>query len=170
MGVEGDDCFYVLPGTDPFSAENNRAYRKWAYAQSTIDYAGHAAIVALLGLGKMTYRSARAHGACSDFEKARERLGNDGRLMERAQQRALRIVSTRRFTKAIHERIVPALCERGVLDPQEFEWMLYRKEPWPFSTCNGYLGVIPCEARSIRADVGCLSQLGTRSFGCARAP
>lgn len=72
----------------------NRAV--WAMRQSVIDYAGHAAVVALLGRGSMSDRSAAAHGAGRDFARARERLGGDLVRIERAKRRAVAIVTARR--------------------------------------------------------------------------
>ena len=72
----------------------NRAV--WAMRQSVIDYAGHAAVVALLGRGSMSDRSAAAHGAGGDFARARERLGGDLVRIERAKRRAVAIVTARR--------------------------------------------------------------------------
>jgi hypothetical protein len=72
----------------------NRAV--WAMRQSVIDYAGHAAVVALLGRGTMSDRSAGAHGAGGDFARARERLGGNPVQIERAKRRALAIVRAHR--------------------------------------------------------------------------
>jgi hypothetical protein len=73
--VEGDNGFMVPCGTDPFSEQNERAFQAWAEQQAIIDYAGHAAVVALLRIGDMSRASAESLGAASDYDKAHERLG-----------------------------------------------------------------------------------------------
>jgi hypothetical protein len=94
--VEGDDGFVIPRGTDPNSPENEAGFRAWAETQSVIDYAGHAAIVVLLGPGDMGDKSAQAEGASNDFEKAAMRLGADQQRIEQAKERALAIISARR--------------------------------------------------------------------------
>jgi len=115
VGVEGDDGFFIPPGTDPNSPENERGFRAWAERQAIIDYAGHAALVALLGAGDMSHRSAVESGAGPDYKKASRRLGHNRRRMAAAKSRAIEIVQNR----ADHVReIAQWLVEHGTLDEQ----------------------------------------------------
>jgi len=119
--VEGGDYFIMPLGTDPYSPENERAFRAWAEQQAIIDYAGHAAIVAVLGVGDMSYRSACQHGAWDDFSKASQRLRRDYRRIVAARDRAKEIVQTRKR----HVRMLAqALMEQGRLDGQSAEMLL----------------------------------------------
>lgn len=119
--VDGDDGFYVRPGTDPFSPENEAGYRAWAEEQAVIDYAGHAAVVAALGIGSMSDESGAAHGAGEDFEKARARLGGDADRIKRAKARAVEIVTARRDDVA---KLATVVLEHGYLDAQEADFAL----------------------------------------------
>ena len=69
---DSDDEFWIRPGTDRLSPENQAAFQAWAEDQAVIDFAGHAAVVVLLGIGDMSDESARRHGAHSDFDNARQ--------------------------------------------------------------------------------------------------
>ena len=68
----------------------------WVMRQAVIDYAGHAAVVALLDWGSMSEASARAHGAGDDFRRARARLVGDPALIEQAKARAVQVVTSKR--------------------------------------------------------------------------
>lgn len=120
VGVEGDDCFNVPSGTDPFSEENNRLFAQWADQQATIDYAGHAAVVAILGAGRMSLRDAVRSGAGPDFSKASRRLGADRRRMAALKARAIEIVTRRREEV---QRVADELLRRGTVGAQEIDFI-----------------------------------------------
>lgn len=119
--VEGGDGFFLTPGSDPYSPENERLFQEYATTQAIIDYAGHAAVVSLLGIGDMSDECALESGAGSDFEKARERLGGDDLLMSQAKDRAIQIVTSRRDDA---ELIVDKLLRLGELDSQQVDILL----------------------------------------------
>ena len=119
VGVEGDDGFSVEG--DAFSPENEHAFQAWAEQQSIIDYAGHAAIVVLLGIGDMSHKSALANGASDDFIKARRRLNGNRRRMDRAKARAVDIITGR--VKDVHT-VADALLKHQTLDSQSVEMLL----------------------------------------------
>jgi len=130
VGVEGDDGFFVRPGTDPLSPDNERAYRAWADQQAVIDYAGHAAVVALLGAGDMGDESAAAYGAGDDFEKARARMGGDPRRIAEAKARSTEII-TRRGDAV--RKIADALITHTRLDAEQVDCVLVwgtPQRPW----------------------------------------
>jgi hypothetical protein len=122
VGVDGDQRFDVPPGVDPHSSENEEAFLAWAEKHAVIDYAGHAAIVTLLGIGDMSQRSGCEHGAHSDFRKASDRLGHDRHRMQNAKTKAVQIVSDR---AADIRTIANALVEHGHLDAQQIHRILY---------------------------------------------
>ncbi len=125
--VEGDGFFN--PGSDPFSPESEKLFREWAEQQAVIDYAGHAAVVELLGIGDMSGESAEAEGAGCDFEKASDRLGGDPQRIEHAKTRALEIVRARADDV---RKIADVLVERQRLDPQEVDCVIYHGDPGYF--------------------------------------
>jgi hypothetical protein len=118
--VEGGSHFNPR-GADLDSPENEAAFRAWAEEQAVIDYAGHAAVVALLGVGSMSDASARAHGAGPDFEKARERLGADPKRIKQAKTRAQKIVTTRRGDI---KTLVDAVLKYKRLDDEQVDCLL----------------------------------------------
>ncbi len=122
--VEGDEYSPFAPGPDP--SENEKLFREWAEQQAVIDYAGHAAVVELLGIGEMSGESAEAEGAGSDFEKASERLGGDPQRIEQCQKRALAIVRARADDV---RKIADVLVERQRLDAQEVDCVIYHGDP-----------------------------------------
>jgi hypothetical protein len=128
--VEGDDCYWVPPGTDPNSPENEAAFEEWAEEwaeeQALTDYAGHGALVALLGIGDMSDESAAAHGAGADFEKARERIGEDSERMRSLKDLAIAIVAAE--AKVIR-RIARQLMLRGWLDGDQIGFLILCGEP-----------------------------------------
>jgi hypothetical protein len=126
VGVEGDDAFLIMPG----SSWNEGAFRAWADTQAVIDYAGHAAIVAVLGIGDMGYRSGRKEGAQDDFDKASNRLVRNRRRIKAAKDRAVEIVSRRNDDI---RKIAGALIERQKLfAPQpQVDWLLSSDLPMP---------------------------------------
>jgi ATP-dependent Zn protease len=119
VAVEGDDYFSINPSVS--AAENDAAFQKWAEQQAIVDYAGHAAVVALLGEGSMSDKSARENGASDDFEKARQRLGGDRNRIQEAKARALEIVTKRREDVA---KMSEELTKRQRLDGQQFDFVL----------------------------------------------
>lgn len=123
--VEGDDGFCVPFGTDPYSPENEAAYRAWAEEQAIIDYAGHAAVAMLLGHGDMSDSSAEANGAGEDFGKARDRLGNDPARIESAKARACEIVASK---SGEIEALAKELLRRGVLGGDQVSILLGQLE------------------------------------------
>lgn len=116
IGVAGDEGYWIPPGTDPFSPENELAFREWATTQAVIDYAGHAAVVALLGVGDMTDECASSNGADADFEKARLRLSDDTARIAAAKMRAMQIVQERQADITL---IADKLMALGRLDSQQ---------------------------------------------------
>ncbi len=121
VGVEDDDGFPIHPGTDWKSPDNERAFRAWAARQAIIDYAGHAAVVVLLRVGDMSYRSAAQHGAWDDYDKASARLGRNHRRITAARERAVEIVSAR---EADVRKIAMALIKHGGFDSQNVDMLL----------------------------------------------
>jgi hypothetical protein len=121
VGVEGDDGF--MEGPDPL--ENERRYRIWAVTHATIDYAGHAAVVVALGGADMTWESAAANGAESDFKKAKARLTLD-QDPQAAKACAIEIV-TRRLADL--EKVADAVRKRRRLLVGEFEVLLRPENP-----------------------------------------
>ena len=121
IGVEDGEGFFPPPEIDPSSPEFNRLHHEWATNQAVIDFAGHAAIVALLGIGDMSHKSAIANGAGPDFEKAYERLGNEAEPIQDAKDRALQIVISRRTDIEI---ISDKLLELKQLDPQQVDLLI----------------------------------------------
>ena len=128
VDVEGDDCFLIVSGTDPSSPENEAGFRAGADLQAIIEYAGHAAVVALLGKGDMTEESATACGAEQDFERASHRLQGDAASIDSTKAKAIELVKRRR---SHIEAVAAALLRRGRLDPQQVEWIMLRGEPLP---------------------------------------
>jgi len=122
VGVEGDDYFSPPLGEDMHLPKSERAFRAQAEEQAVIDYAGHAAVVCLLGFGDMSNESAEKCGAGSDYEKAHQRLGGDPKRISQAQNRALEIVKTRHKDVA---KIAELLIERGRLDSDQVARALY---------------------------------------------
>jgi len=118
---DSEEVFFVPPGTDPFSPENQAALQAWAENHAIIDYAGHAAVVVLLGMGDMSDRSAMRHGAYSDFENARKRLGNDQERMQSGKDLAVAIISARHADVV---SLAEAALKHGQLDGQEVEVLL----------------------------------------------
>jgi hypothetical protein len=123
--VEGDDCYFIR-GTDPFSPENEAGFKAWAEEQAVIDYAGHAAVVAFLGVGDMTDGSAASYGAGSDFGKACERLGNDQERIQCAKDLAVAIVSAEGEAM---RRIAEELIARGELTSDQVDWLIHGGTP-----------------------------------------
>jgi ATP-dependent Zn protease len=134
--VEGDDGFWMPHGSDPDSPENMAKYWAWAEQQAVIDYAGHAALVVLLGIGDMSEKSAKVNGALEDFDKARERLGDDSQRIKQAKARARKIVSDRR--REVRKLALAAL-KYGYLDGQQVDFVLLDS---PF-----FLGSLSAEQR-----------------------
>lgn len=83
-------------------------------------YAGHAAVVALLGLGDMSHRSAIEHGAFRDYEIADE-IALNGGDKGALKRRALALV--RRERDAIR-RLAAALLRHTFLDSKEVDAVL----------------------------------------------
>jgi hypothetical protein len=65
---------------------------------AVICYAGHAAVVCLLGVGDMSDASACSNGARLDWEEAMVELGGDVARMEEAKAKAINIVLEHRST------------------------------------------------------------------------
>ena len=123
VGAEGDDCFLIASGTAPSSPENEAGDH-----QAIIDYAGHAAVVALLGKGDMTEESAILRGAGPDFERASHLLQGDAVSIASTKAKAIELVKRRR---SHIEAVAAALLRRGRLDPQQAEWIMLHGEPLP---------------------------------------
>jgi hypothetical protein len=121
VSVENDDGIIIPPGTDPYSPENELRYRAWAQEQAIIDYAGHAAVVVLLGIGDMSWWSARCYGAQEDFDKAKRRLGRRQKPIQAARKRAIEIVTARADDV---RKLARALSEHKRLDPQQVDLIL----------------------------------------------
>ena len=117
---EGDEID-IPPGADPDDPRIVAAALRQAFTQAVVDYAGHAAMVAVLKQGRWTDRSARFHGAWSDFENAARCLLNDKARIDEARARALHIVTSRHDDV---RRVAEALLKRGWLDLQHVGWVL----------------------------------------------
>lgn len=113
--AEIDDIgeFLVPRGMDPASPECDQLYLEWAENAAVVLYAGHAAVVSILGQSDMSDEGGASCGALSDFEKARVHLDNDPQRMARAKERAVEIVNRRRDHV---EAVAHALLENGELD------------------------------------------------------
>jgi hypothetical protein len=114
--VEGDDGFVIAPDSDPFSRASEAGFRAWLGKQAVIDYAGHAAVVIMLGIGDMDDASANANGAGEDFDKAWLRLDGDPDQIEHCKASAVELITAR------HEQVsavVAALLKRERLAADE---------------------------------------------------
>lgn len=135
VGVDNDDGFLPLPDTDPYSPENERLFHEWATTQAVIDYAGHGAVVSILGLGDMSDENAILQGGWPDFQKARERLGGDADRIADAKSRAVEIVTKRKHDI---ELISDKLMLLRELDSQQVDvllagaWSLFFSEDGSF--------------------------------------
>jgi hypothetical protein len=134
IGVEGDDGYWFGPGRDSANPSNDKRFQQWADEQAIIDYAGHAAIVTLLGESAMNSRAAVRAGAGTDFKKASRRLGSDRRRIAAAKARALEIVGSRRDDV---RKIADTLLQHGRLCAQQVDWLLLRGLPFPDSLMYG---------------------------------
>lgn len=100
----------------------------WAENHAVVDYAGHAAIVVLLGIGDMSEESAFEHGASMDMENASAVCGGNESMMRRARDRAVEIVTRRRDDV---RKVADALLKRNRLSAQQIDWILGWEEPIP---------------------------------------
>ncbi|MDA0984017.1 MAG: hypothetical protein O3A06_13570 [Proteobacteria bacterium] len=121
VSVEGDDGYFPLPGTDPHSLKSKAGYQRWAEEQAVIDYAGHAAVVVLLGIGSMSETSAEGFGAGPDFLKARNRLDRDRERVKKAKARAVEIITARRDDV---RKVADDLRKRGKISSQRVDFLL----------------------------------------------
>jgi hypothetical protein len=115
---------------EPSSPETARAFFEAALHEAIVDYAGHIAVVALLGNANLTDESVRACGASLDWQNAKLRLYGDDQLTAYAQQQAVRLVVQHR--KAIH-KVAEALLEWGYLEAEQVRWLIESDEPMPES-------------------------------------
>lgn len=129
IGVEGDDRFSCEG--DMYSPENEAKFQDWAETQATIDYAGHAALVVVLGIGDMSHKSARMHGAAgrnavADYSKASRRLGGNRTRMVKAKARAVAIVTE--HAKDIR-KVAGWLLKLKRLDSQQVDMVMHYGTP-----------------------------------------
>jgi hypothetical protein len=113
---------------EPHPSAPDATFTAWSESHAVVDYAGHAALVVLLGIGEMSGQSAQQHGADQDFEQASERLNGDAAAIERCKRRAMQIVTER---VADVRKLSTVLLERRRLSAQQIDWLLYREEPIP---------------------------------------
>ena len=102
---------------------NPEQERHYTLVEAVIDYAGHAAVVALLKHGDMSEWSASQLGAGHDFRKARTRLTEDGVRMVQAKALAVEIVEAR---SAHVRKLAIALVDCGELSIQQVDLLLVK--------------------------------------------
>jgi len=108
----------TFPWKSGYSPEEDAAFREVMFHDAVINYAGHAALVALLGAEDMSEDCAARHGAGQDWANAEKALGGDAARMESAKARAIDIVKARR----VHiEHLARMLCDgNGTVDMNDF--------------------------------------------------
>lgn len=109
-------------GEDRAEAFGDGADESVRAEEAVSSYAGHAAVVVVLGRGEMTDESAREHGAEGDLEDVRQLTLSDSAL-QAARSRAVAIVGDRRDDV---ELIASALLKHRRLVGQEVDAVLSR--------------------------------------------
>ena len=113
------------PPIDYVSDGTPEQERHYTLVETVIDYAGHAAVVAVLKHGDMSEWSASRSGAGQDFHKARNRLGEDGVRMVQAKALAVQIVEARH---AQVRKLAKALVDQGELSIHEVDLLLIKSK------------------------------------------
>ena len=120
--VEGGNGLWLPSGAEQDSPQYQAVWREHAEKQAIISYAGHAAVVSILGIGDMSEESAIANGAGMDFEQGKKWFEGDSERIDKTKARAIEIVTSHR---AGIERIASKLFQLKTLDGQQAEQLLY---------------------------------------------